>query len=73
MDAEDGPLPRTASKSLRMDIARMVAIEVEVDDRQGHALSPTEHATIMGHMDAHAKRLALSNSLRKRSLDLPVH
>jgi hypothetical protein len=72
MDTVDEPLPRTTSKTLRMDIARMVSIEKEAHPAtETHALSPTEHDAIMGLMDQQHKKLMYSNSLRKRSLDLP--
>lgn len=65
-------LPRTASKTLRMDIVRMASIEKENILREGHALSPKEHDVIVGVCDVETKRLMYSNSLRKRSLDLPL-
>jgi hypothetical protein len=66
MDTVDEPLPRTTSKTLRMDIARMVSIEKEAHPAtETHALSPTEHDAIMGLMDQQHKKLMYSNSLRK--------
>ena len=61
----DEPLPRSASKTLRLDIARMASIEKENILREGHALSPQEHEVIVGVCDVESKRLMYSNSLRK--------
>lgn len=61
----DEPLPRTASKTLRMDIARMTSIEKEDMIREGHTLSPKEHDVIIGVCDMESKRLMYSTSLKK--------
>jgi hypothetical protein len=66
------PMPRTASKTLPLDIRRMASIEHDTCTRDGHALSPTEHAVIMNAVPAVEKKLMYSASLRKRSLDLPM-
>jgi hypothetical protein len=66
MDAVDEPLPRTTSKTLRMDIARMASLEKDAHPAtETHTLSPTEHDAIMGLMDQQHKKLMYSNSLRK--------
>lgn len=66
-------MPRTASKTLPLDIQRMLSIERDATcPREGHALSPTERAIINGTLPALEKKLMYSNSLRKRSLDLPL-
>lgn len=73
VDPMGDDLPRTASKTLAMDIRRMTSIEVE--DRpvlDGHALSPTEKSIISGDLPLPQKALRYSNSLRKRSLDIQV-
>lgn len=61
----DEPLPRTTSKTLHLDIARMTSIEKENIIREGHALSPKEHDVIVGVCDMESKRLMYSTSLKK--------
>lgn len=61
----DEPLPRSASKTLRLDIARMASIEKDNILRDGHALSPQEHEVINGACNVESKHLMYSNSLRK--------
>uniref|UniRef100_A0A383VL41 Uncharacterized protein n=1 Tax=Tetradesmus obliquus TaxID=3088 RepID=A0A383VL41_TETOB len=74
MDACDEPLPRTMSKTLRMDIARMASLEKEAHPAtETHALSPTEHDAIMGLMDQQHKKLMYSNSLRKSQRQQQQH
>jgi hypothetical protein len=71
MDFEE-PMPRTASKTLPMDIQRMASIEHDTCAREGHCLSPTERAVILDAVPAVEKKLMYSASLRKRSLDFPL-
>jgi hypothetical protein len=66
----EDPMPRTASKTLPLDIQRMASIEHDTCQREGHALSPTEKAVIMDAIPVMQKKLMYSASLKKRSLDI---
>lgn len=61
----DEQLPRAASKTLKLDIARMTSLEKTDTVREGHALSPKEHELILGVCDLKSKTLMYSNSLKK--------
>ncbi|KIZ06953.1 hypothetical protein MNEG_1004 [Monoraphidium neglectum] len=82
---DDGPLPRSASRSLSLDLARMSSWHLEQDvlvvaspkaagDEPGGCpgashLSAEALAMIRGQVTAERKELLYSNSLRRRSLE----
>lgn len=66
VDPAVDPVPKTGSKSLRMDIQRMASMEKDPrPSTEDHALSPVEHETILGMLDQQHKKLMYSNSLKK--------
>lgn len=72
MDAED-ILPRTRSKTLQADIQRMISIETETAAPKTERTLSTDFLSIIrGEITGDQKRALYCNSLRKRSLDIPV-
>lgn len=64
---DDEPIPRTASKTLQMDIQRMASIEKEPQPCRlaGHALTAVEKEAILDQLPDRKKVLMYSESLKK--------